>query len=69
MWGAGSEPREKRGGMRSRQSSCGLVVRQLASAVLKPCTVTVVPGGKCPKDKRVSMAAGGWMRVVEGEAA
>ena len=55
--------------MRSQQSSCGLVVRQLASAVLKPCTVTVVPGGKCPKDKRVSTAAGGWMRVVEGEAA
>lgn len=69
MWGAGSELREERGGMRSRQSSRGLVVRQLVSVVLKPCTVTVVPGGKRPKEKRVSTAAGGWMRVVGGEVA
>lgn len=55
--------------MRSRQSLRGLVVRQLASAVSKPCTVTVVPGGKCPKERRVSTAAGAWMRVVGGEAA
>lgn len=57
------EPRGKRGGMRIRQSCRGLVVRQLASVALKPCTVTVVPGGERPKEKIVSTLQ---VALVEG---
>lgn len=66
MWGAGLELRGKRGGLRSRQSWCGLVMKQLASVTLKPCTVTVVPGGKRPKKRvrtlQVALDEGGGRR-------
>lgn len=36
---------------------------ELASVALKPCTVTVVPGGERPKEKRVSTLQ---VALVEG---